>query len=190
MTTKTQLSSPVLQSERFVIRAFNEDDLMAFAAYRNDPNVAKYQSWTHYSLEDAKQLLQQTDYCQFAQAGKWYQMAICDKRTDTLLGDIALHFIDEDQIEVGFTVAPLNQKQAVASEALYCVLKYLFDTLGRHRVLAITDCLNIASIALLEKVGFRREGHFIQHVLFKGNWCDEYQYALLASEFNSIREPN
>ena len=59
-----------------------------------------------------------------------------------------------------------------------------------YRVLAITDCLNIASISLLEKVGFRREGDFIQHAMFKGQWCDEYQYAMLASEFKLFRKPN
>ncbi|MCW3174002.1 GNAT family N-acetyltransferase [Shewanella subflava] len=190
MSTRAQLSSPVLYSNRFIIRAFKEDDLMAFATYRNDPNVAKYQSWTDYPLVDAQQLFQQTDYRQFALVGKWYQMAICDKNTDAIIGDIALHFVDDNQVEVGYTVAPLQQGKAVASEALICVLHYLFDVLERHRVIAITDCLNIASIGVLEKIGFRREGHFIQHTMFKGQWCDEYQYAMLASDFKLSRKPN
>jgi len=65
------------------------------------------------------------------------------------------------------------------------LLQYVFVELSRHRVIAQTDCLNVASVALLEKLNFRREGHFISNVFFKGAWGDEYLYALLASEFLS-----
>ncbi len=52
----------------------------------------------------------------------------------------------------------------------------------KHRVIAITDTRNTASFKLLEKLGFRREGHYVQNIFFKGAWGDEYLYALLASE--------
>ncbi len=61
-------------------------------------------------------------------------------------------------------------------------LHYAFGELNKHRVIATTDVLNVASHRLLEKLGFRREGHFIQNIFFKGAWSDEYQYALLRSE--------
>ena len=54
--------------------------------------------------------------------------------------------------------------------------------LKKHRVVATTDVENTASYRLLETLGFRREGHFIQNIFFKGAWGDEYQYALLRSE--------
>ncbi|WP_443019948.1 GNAT family N-acetyltransferase [Shewanella sp. OMA3-2] len=167
-----------------MIRAFKAADLTEFAEYRNVADIAKYQSWTEYSLDDAKKLFAQTNYAQFAVSGNWYQLAIADAITDQLIGDMAVHFIDEYQAEVGFTIAPQHHKQGVATEALQCLLGYLFTELSRHRVIAITDCLNTASVAVLEKVGFRREGHFKQNVMFKGRWGDEYLYAMLASDFN------
>lgn len=189
ITVHMSINTPTLLSTRFVIRQFKVCDLTTFAAYRNIADIAQYQSWTEYSIDDAKQLLAQTDYAQFAQSGHWYQLAIVEPLTNQLLGDLAVHFIDAHQVEVGFTVAPQHHKQGIATEALQCLLKYLFTELSRHRVIAITDCLNIASIAVLEKVGFRREGHFKQNVMFKGQWGDEYQYAMLASEFNlSVHE--
>ncbi len=42
---------------------------------------------------------------------------------------------------------------------------------------------NTASIALLERLGLRRDGHFIQNVWFKGKWADEYLYAILQHEW-------
>ncbi|WP_434931790.1 GNAT family N-acetyltransferase [Shewanella sp. HL-SH5] len=179
-----KISAPSLLSERFVIRRFITSDLVVFSEYRNVVYIAKYQSWTAYSLDDAKQLLAQTDYTDFAVPGNWYQLAIADPLTDQILGDLAVHFIDEQQVEVGFTVAPQHQNQGLATQALQGLLEYLFTELRLHRVIAITDCLNKASIAVLEKANFRQEGHFKQNVMFKGKWGDEYLYAMLASEFS------
>ena len=100
------MNTPILKTEKFVIRAFEVKDLEAFAQYRSQPEVAKYQSWTAYA----------------------------------------------------------------------------FGKLKMHRVVATTDAKNVASYRLLEKLGFRREAHFLQNIFFKGAWGDEYQYALLHSE--------
>ncbi len=51
----------------------------------------------------------------------------------------------------------------------------------------MVDCLNDRSVALLERLGFRREGHFLQNVWFKGAWGDEYLYAILREEWLARR---
>lgn len=61
----------------------------------------------------------------------------------------------------------------------------MFGELNKHRVIAITDTENTAAYRLLEKLGFRREGHFIKNVFFKGAWGDGYQYALLRDEWRT-----
>ncbi|MBY5991732.1 GNAT family N-acetyltransferase [Ferrimonas balearica] len=177
--------TPRLTTQRFTLRAFEPADLVAFTQYRAAPEVARYQSWTDYQYEDAQVLFEGTDYADFARPGQWYQLAIAEKGQGRLLGDLAVHFIDEQQVEVGFTVAPAHQGQGVASEALATLLQYLFETLRRHRVVATTDARNEASWRLLERLGFRREAHFVQNVFFKGAWGDEFQYALLASEYRA-----
>lgn len=47
---------------------------------------------------------------------------------------------------------------------------YAFRDLGLHRVVASCDVDNLASARLLERVGMRREGHFIENIWFKGAW--------------------
>jgi RimJ/RimL family protein N-acetyltransferase len=76
-----------------------------------------------------------------------------------------------------------HQGKGYASEAVRLLLHYAFDTLGKHRMVAITDAKNAPSIALLERLGMRREGHFIQNVWFKGAWGDECLYAMLRDEW-------
>ena len=176
--------TPVLKTENFVIRAFERKDLEIFAQYRSQEMVAKYQSWTSFTYQDAVELFESTDYSTFGTEGNWYQLAILTQETDELVGDLAVHFIDHDQIEIGVTVSPQHQGKSVATEAVSRFLGYVFGDLNKHRVVATTDAENTAAYRLLEKLGFRREGHFIQNIFFKGAWGDEYQYAMLRSEGN------
>jgi RimJ/RimL family protein N-acetyltransferase len=52
-----------------------------------------------------------------------------------------------------------------------------------HRIIAICDVENQASVRLLERLGMRREGHYIENYWFKGKWASEYLYAILADEW-------
>lgn len=175
----------LFQTERIICRQFESGDLQAFAHYRAQPDVAKYQSWTEYSYQDALVLFDEMQKFEFGTLGNWFQLAILTKESEQLLGDLAVHFIDDSQIEIGFTFAPDFQGQGYASEAVIGLLNYLFSNLKPHRVVATTDCENLPSWLLLERVGFRREAHFIQNVFFKGAWGSEYQYGMLASEWHS-----
>ena len=160
------MNPPVLKTENYVIRAFEIKDLEAFALYRSQEMVAKYQSWTSYTYQDAVQLFESMDYSTFGSEGNWYQLAISSIDSDELVGDLAVHFIDQEQIEIGFTVCPEHQSKGVATEAVSRFLRYVFGELNKHRVLATTDAKNTASYRLLEKLAFRREGHFIKNVFY------------------------
>ncbi|MCL1068310.1 GNAT family N-acetyltransferase [Shewanella olleyana] len=174
-----------LTTQRLSIRAFEVGDLVSFTEYRADPQIAQYQSWSDYSLEQAQNLFDQMDYQQFGEPGLWFQLAIADNRTDQIMGDIALHFIDEQQMEIGFTIAKDYQQQGVAYEAVSAVIEFLFNSLNKHRIVATTDAENFASMALLLKLGFRKEGHYLQNIFFKGRWGDECFFAMLNSEYKA-----
>ena len=68
-------------------------------------------------------------------------------------------------------------------ETLRGVLDFLFSTVKLHRVSASVDPRNERSIALLERIGMRREAHFRQSLWFKGEWVDDIVYGILASEW-------
>ena len=106
------------------------------------------------------------------------------------MGDLALH-VDADeprQAEVGFTLAPDAARQGLrAPRPLTGLLDWAFPTFGLHRVIAITDALNSSAAALLERVGFRREAHFVENVFFKGAWGSEFSFAVLAHEWAARR---
>lgn len=178
------MAAPTLETLDLLIRPFEKGDLKAFTDYRAQEIVARYQSWESFNEEDALKLFQNMDYSKFGSPGHWYQLAITCKKDGILLGDLAVHFIDKDQMEIGFTISPMHQGQSIAKRAVTRLLHYLFGELHKHRVIAITDTRNIPANKLLEALQFRREAHFVQNIFFKGAWGDECQYALLASEWS------
>ena len=178
-----------IESERLILRRFEDSDLNPFVAYRNDPEVARYQSWDSFDAREARAFIREMGSAQPGVPGEWFQFAIESKEIGGLVGDCALQVDGQEpyRAEIGFTLAQEHQGKGFASEAVSRLLDYAFDELGLHRVVAIADCRNKPSWALLERVGLRREGHFLKSVWFKGEWSDEYLYAVLRDEWRRKR---
>lgn len=117
--------------------------------------------------------------------GEWYQWAVERKAATGLIGDCAFQILPDEprQAEIGFTFARAYQGQGFAAEAVSRLLDYLFGDLTLHRVVAITDAENRAAARLLERLGLRREGTFVENVWFKRAWGSEFSYALLRREW-------
>jgi RimJ/RimL family protein N-acetyltransferase len=173
-----------LESQRLVLRRFDDRDLAPFLAYRNDPEVARYQAWESCTEREAIAMIEELKSLQPGTPGEWFQFAIELKATGALIGDCALK-VERDgrQAEIGFTLSRGHQGEGYASEAVSRLLDYAFGDLGLHRVVAITDQENEPSFALLERLGMRREGVFVQNAWFKGRWTSEYLYAVLEDEW-------
>ena len=74
-------------------------------------------------------------------------------------------------------------------EAVGLVVTHAFEELDLHRVSARCDERNTRSYALMERIGMRREAHFRENELFKGEWGGEFVYAVLAREWAAdVRE--
>jgi aminoglycoside 6'-N-acetyltransferase len=175
-----------LESARLRIRRFRAGDAAAFARYRSDPEVARLQGWeVPYSLEAAQRFVESLAGVSPGKPGTWFQFAVALCSNGALIGDCALRATRADprQAELGFSFATLYQRQGYASEAVQCVLGYAFTTLEMHRVFSITDTRNVRAQRLLERLGFRREGHFVEGAWFKDEWVSEFLYAQLASEW-------
>jgi RimJ/RimL family protein N-acetyltransferase len=169
-------------TERLVVRRFTAADVTAFAAYRSDPAVARYQSWdAPVPAADAERLV-----AGFAAAEEfapgWFQYAVELRAGGVLSGDVGV-CLDGNrmQAELGFTLARAHQGRGYAIEAARCVLDRVFGT-GIHRVSAECDARNTASARLLERLGFRREGLRRRHTWIKGEWTDDLLFGLLAED--------
>ena len=178
-----------LETPRLRLRHFAQGDLPSLLAYRNDPAVARYQSWDSMSEAEARNFIQEMSTSRPGVPGEWFQFAVEVRAGGAHIGDCALHTRGDDPRlgEVGYSLATPWQGQGYASEALRAVLDFAFSELHMHRIIATVDTRNAPSIALVERLGFRREAHHIQCAWFKGSWCDEYVYALLRADWQPYR---
>jgi len=182
-----------LESARLRLRNFTEADEESFFAYRNEPQVAKYQGWEiPYPRERARQLIKTMKRADLPFTGEWTQYAVALKSTNQLAGDIGCYFKKEDarQVVLGFTIAPPYWRMGYASEILQVFINFLFEKMNVHRITADCDAENTASYRTLEKLGFRREAHFIESFLMNGVYTSEYYYAILEREWRQRESPS
>jgi RimJ/RimL family protein N-acetyltransferase len=101
---------------------------------------------------------------------------------------VFLHIIKDShrQVEIGMTLSAPYQGQGYGTEAVTELVRYLFEELSIHRVFANCDPDNLPAHRLLERVGFRREGCFVESLWYKGGWASELWFALLEREWKAL----
>lgn len=169
-----------IATDRLVLRPFRGDDAAVLAAYRSDPDVARYQSWTApYGVGAARTLIDAQSLLDGPTRGEWIQIAI--ERDGELVGDVAVGLSDDGlTATIGYTVAPAHQGGGLATEAVGAVVARLFHEFAVHRVQASIDPRNDASARVVERLGFVHEGTALASVQHHGDWADDARYALTA----------
>lgn len=173
-----------LRTARLVLSPLDPGDREAFLAYRQDPEVARWQSWTpDYSAEQADALLAGQPGELESGSGQWLQIGV-RARDGRLLGDVAVHSLADqpDTFEIGVTLARSHQGHRFAREAVRAVVGALFAN-GAHRVMAQADARNVASARVFEALGFRHEARHVDADWFKDEWTTLDVWALLRSEW-------
>jgi aminoglycoside 6'-N-acetyltransferase len=173
----------LLTTPRLTLRRFHEDDAPALAGYRSEPDVARFKSWeAPVTPETARAWAGDFAKASPDEPGLFhYAVELTSQRR--LIGDISIDLHDNlRQAVLGFTLAGGHQGRGYATESVAAVLDELFHVRGLHRVSAECDARNTRSAALLERVGFTREGFRRQATWLKGEWTDDLLYGLLASD--------
>ncbi|HEY4018104.1 MAG TPA: GNAT family protein [Pseudonocardiaceae bacterium] len=127
----------LLVTRRLALRRFHESDASTLAAYRSDPDVARYQSWDiPITVESATAFVRAAEQADPREPG-WFQYAVELRAT-------------------------AYQGHGYAAQALRRVLR---------------------SARLLDRLGFRREGHRVANTWIKGEWTDDLLFGLLAKDW-------
>lgn len=162
-------------------------DVPAIARYRDDPEVARYQSWGRYGEDDARALVTSVADRRPGTPDEWFQWGIVladGPEAGALIGDCGLKTRSEPRLgDVGYTLGRAHQRRGLATEAVRGVLNFAFTELKMHRVSASVDADNAASLALLARLGLRKEAHLRRAEWFKGAWADDVIYAVLRDEW-------
>jgi RimJ/RimL family protein N-acetyltransferase len=117
--------------------------------------------------------------------------AILDRETDRAQGLFALQRIDptHGSLEIAHVrYAPALQGTAAATEAMYLILRHIFDDLGYRRCEWKCDSLNAPSRAAAQRLGFRYEGLFRQALVYRDRNRDTAWYSIIDGEWPALRE--
>jgi ribosomal-protein-alanine N-acetyltransferase len=177
---------PELGTARVLLRRFRADDLNDVFAYIGDPEVTRYLIVETQTLDQTRAWLRDRldSYGAGAAAG-WWAWAIVHRQEDKVVGGCAMRNIDwnSGRGEIAYAVACRYWRRGIATEALTALLEFAFTKLKLNRIEAMVLPENATSCALLEKLGFRREGILRQRECFKGAHHDMAIHALLASDW-------
>lgn len=150
-----------LTTARLVLRRLTVADAPTVAAYRADPDVARYQSW-HAADADPQRLAAWFAQHADAEAGDrdsaGLLVGITLRDGGALIGDCTLriHGDDVQTAEIGYSLSPHHQRRGYATEAIAAMCRWALALPAVNRVVAVSDVRNQRSIKLLERVGMAR----------------------------------
>lgn len=116
---------------------------------------------------------------------------IVDLQTGNAVGVATFMRIDRVNgvIEVGnINYSPLLQRTPAATEAMFLMMRRVFDELGYRRYEWKCDCLNAPSRAAALRLGFQYEGLFRQAVIYKGRNRDTAWFSMIDTEWPALRQ--
>jgi RimJ/RimL family protein N-acetyltransferase len=173
-----------LETGRLIIRPIKPEDKNELFEYRSDAETNKYQGWVPKSIADVELFIDGVSKHP-DEPETWFQVVLIEKESQKLIGDVGIHFFGEEnkQAEIGFTLSKAYQKKGYAKESVERIIDYLFEDLNKHRIIASTDPQNENSIGLLEKIGFRKEAHFIKSLFLNDHWVDDVVYAMIEDDW-------
>ncbi|PZS24951.1 MAG: GNAT family N-acetyltransferase [Pseudonocardiales bacterium] len=177
-----------LATDRLVLRPFRPEDVDDVLAMRSRPEVVRYlygDVLTRREVVDS--LAKRMALTSLRQDGDALALAVERREDRRVIGDITLrlHSAKHRQGEIGFVFHPAEQGKGYAREAATAVLDIAFGPVALHRVIGRTDARNVASAALLRRLGMTQEAHLRHSEIFKGDWGDELIFGLLEHEWRA-----
>lgn len=176
----------ILETNRLIIRPISVDDGVDVFTYRSDRETNKFQGWIPETIEDVLLFINKVSKKLNVQ-NTWFQFVIVEKLSNRIIGDLGVHFYDSEnrQVEIGCTLNKEFQHKGFATESVKRVIDFLFSDLHKHRIVTSIDPDNESSIRLVERLGFRKEAHFVESLFLNGRWVDDIIYALLERDWKT-----
>ncbi|GMQ78594.1 MAG: GNAT family protein [Anaerolineae bacterium] len=175
---------PELQTANLRLRQLKSSDADAlFQIFSNDEVTKYYELETFSSIQDALALMaSESARYEMGQAIRW---GIAQFQNDIVIGTCGIKLDrDNHSADLGYDLAQPYWGKGLMFEALNIVIRFSFLSLKANRLQALVVPENHASIKLLERLNFQREGLLRQAAFFKGQHRDMVCYSLLSQEWS------
>jgi ribosomal-protein-alanine N-acetyltransferase len=173
---------PELSTQRFNLVQVEASDQQFLYEGLSDPVAMPYNGVYYTSFEETARQLEW--YRKNTEEGTGIYWKIRNKVSGESVGVISVYYYKPEhrKAELGYWLLPKFWRQGIAGEVLPVVIAYCQETMNLHRLEAFVEDENTASIKLLEKAGFTREGTMLECEIKFGRFINLHIYALIKKE--------
>jgi ribosomal-protein-alanine N-acetyltransferase len=179
-----------IETERLFLRKYKDRDLEDIVAYSRAADfwLARNMDWEP-TEEGVKAYFESRRDLEPESYPEWLDLVVELKAGSKAVGNVGIGVADRDQgqASVGWLLGGQYRGQGLATEAVRALVTFGFESMGLHRIYARTGSRNTRSWRLMERIGMRREAQLRQSHKVKGEWDDEFIYAILADEWREMR---
>jgi ribosomal-protein-alanine N-acetyltransferase len=171
--------------------------------YLRHPTLSDYPAWKHVretsrsflapweptwgptELEKASFRRRIRRYAQEIRGDTGYPFFVFRQIDHQLVGGLTLAFVRRGVTQtatLGYWMGAPYAGRGLMTEAARVAVRYAFDTLQLHRIEAACLPNNAASVRLLEKIGFTREGYARSYLCICDRWQDHLLYGLVSGD--------
>jgi ribosomal-protein-alanine N-acetyltransferase len=182
---------PPIAGDGIVLRTPQMADYAAWAALREQSRdflVPWEPTWPADDLTRAAFRQRLKRYAEDLRTDQAYPFFLFRKEDNVLVGGLALANVRRGVAQagsLGYWIGAPHVRRGYMTAAVRALIPVVFDLLRLHRVEAACIPSNIASVRLLEKTGFRREGYARAYLCINGMWQDHLLYAQLRSDLKN-----
>lgn len=180
MNEKIFESFPVLKTKHLILRRMEEKDIQGLYNFYSDPKALKYIARNLITdIEHAVEKLKIFDQLFINKIGIWW--AFNKKGEEEFIGFGGFFEVDKEanKAEIGYGFLPGNWGKGYGTETVEILTEFGLKELKLHKIYANVDPENKASVKLLEKFGYKREGLFKDHDYAQNKYFDTAVYTLI-----------
>lgn len=179
MLPAIDISKTILETERLILRPFEQGDLQDFYEYASVPGVGEMAGWPHHeSIETSQMIL--NDFI-----GHKNVFAICHKEDKKVIGSLGFHdswanhddqYRDKKICEIGYVLSKAYWGQGLMPEAVKAAMEYGYNEMELDIIAICHFTDNMQSRRVIEKSGFRPVSTGIFHAKQLGKDLEEIRY--------------
>lgn len=179
------MSTVILETERMILQSPHSDFAPLFLDFL-EKNKEHLREWSpippenFYTIEYQTKIIQEK--IKLTEEGREIRFYLFDKNNrKNIIGDIGYSNIVRGAFlscHLGYKIDRNEAGKGLITEALSTANNYIFNIIRLHRIEANVIPHNAASVRVLEKLGFEKEGFARKYLKINGTWQDHIHYVL------------
>lgn len=169
--------------DKVVLREFALEDVDDVVAIIGDDKVTTWLSFDSRDRSQAIAMIEGTIERAQQEPRTEFYFGVTKHADDSVIGFARIGLSGVQAGKLGYAIAAKEWGRGYATDAACALVTYAFKELGLHRITAAIGPDNAASIAVVQQLGFAREGVLRDHVFTNGAWRDSVLLSVLAHEW-------